>query len=678
MAYFRIAIAGPCAQGSASLEWRAKEALEALGHTVFPFCPALQAELFDGRGDLKGSLVGHFLEAQGVDFLLLAQGCLLDGGAVVPASCAVGLLVSGEVYTSRTPDEIAASGVLFALAVGERAQAWASDAGLPEAVPLAAVADAAWVSTPLANTVAPGPFVPTNDPFDNAFAYAVRMGVLGEPPADDFLRALAAANRATEDSPAGTLEDELARGLEEARAVLAPGQAAGTDEPRAVVCAMAYVGRGNFGDEYIYQTIDRRLRRACPGATLVAVSEDPLHTLVHRGTYAISQANLALLDHVLARASVALVLAGLLFDQGIRWTMGVAETFGYPIHSDIPGITEFCTLAHLNGVQPLFYGIGAGPLEVEGGKRLVSLVGELGARFLTRDEETSRLIRACPVPDAQVTTCADAAFLGEVCHVPAVDAWVAENVPAGNGVLAISLRDYETTPADFAERVARALDRFVGSHPTFTPVFCILDPSDAGLSRRIAEGMREGAATRTFDAGDDLDALVDLLGRCRLGLSMRYHCSLVLMRSGVPACGIDYLPKVGALYREVGAGDALLPADASADDLYDVLCRLEDEHDGRSARALASAGEKARLAGEAERVLLSEVEASRAAKAGRIPTTFYVRDVPDVEVRMRAERNRLQAEVDDLRRQLAEVQAEPEPQPGPVHPLARIRNVLRK
>lgn len=741
MPYYRIAIAGPCAEGSASLEWRSRAALEALGHTVFPFCPALQPWLFDDRGDLDAKALRRFLDVQRVDFLLLGQGCLLRHGDEIPATCAVGLLASGTPYAARTAEAVAASKARFTLAVGEMAQ---RQEGLPNAIAIAAAADAGWVLTPLANTIAQGPAVlcmqdgteegvgfmrglrdviapvgiavrclgtgwpadlalpSSHDPLTNDVVYALRSGVAcvelaGGEPCDDFVHALADAEgvpvvrgsspEATAHEVVGlasgwrphalprqgsgelTLEGELARGLEEARAYLTPGQAPGTDDRRTVVCAMAYVGCGNFGDEYIYQTIDRRLRHARPGSTLVAVSENPQHTLLHRGTYAISQADLALLDHVLVRSSVALVLAGLLFDQGIRWTMGKAETFGYPIHSDIPGITEFVTLAKLNGAQTIFHGIGGGPLEVEGSQRLVTLMGQLGARFLTRDEETTRLVRACPVPDAQATTAADIAFLGDAPHVPSVDAWLADNVPQGNAPLAVSLRDYESNPPDFAERVAGALDGFVEAHPAVTPVFCILDPSDASLSRRVAAAMAHGVDVRAFDPRDDLDALVDLLTRCRLGLSMRYHCSLVLMRSGVPACGIDYLPKVGALYEELGATDALLPADATAGAMGEMLERLEAEHEERSRQVREASAAMTERAAEAERELLAKVDAARGAKAGAIGETFYVRDVPDVDLRQEAElqrirdefqgeRDRLQAETDDLRRQLAEARDE--------------------
>lgn len=770
--YYRVAIAGPCAQGSASLEWRIREALEALGHTAFVFCPALQPWLFDETGDIDTRLLGRFLRVQQVDFLLLAQGCLTQAGVDVPDTCAVGLLASDAGRLSGRAEAVAASGAGFALLVCD-----GPAEGLPGVVRLEPHADAAWARTPLANTLFRGPGVLclqdasedavafmrdvrgnvaeagltvrcvgadwpddlalplVGDPFDNAFAYAARSSVAcveapgaGRP--DVFACALAAAEglpvvrttsaeeacRAILDAAAGwrphelpvsgagegiSLEEGLASALGQVRQLLAPGQAPGVSDPRVMACAMAYVGRGNFGDEYIYQTVGERLRAAYPGAALVAVSEDPRHTLSCRGTYAIDQTNAALLDFVLARSSVALVLAGLLFDQGIRWTMGKAEVFGQPSHSDIPGIAAFVALAKLNDTPTVLYGIGAGPLENDDSRRLVRLMGSLGARFETRDEETTRLLCSCGVSDVQVVTRADVAFLGSTRPVASVDEWVGAQVPAGNGMLAVSLREYETTPPDFADRVAWALDHFVGGHPGVTPVFCVVDPGDESLSRQVIERMRRSTQARLFAPGDNLDALADLLSRCRLGLSMRYHCSLVLMRSGVPACGLDYLPKVGSLYRELDAEDVVLPADASAEDILGTLLRLEEEHDARGRRVRRAARAMARRAEGAERTLLSQVDSHRGAKQGPVGTSFFIRDVPDAEVRrleeagrqreyaaslecerddLRAQNERLRTELEAARAEVAAVRGSTSYRVGnaAVRPLAKVRNALRR
>ena len=194
------------------------------------------------------------------------------------------------------------------------------------------------------------------------------------------------------------LEGALALALSSVRKQLAErGLMGGLPAPRTVVSALGYVGMGNFGDEYILATVDRRLRETVCGSTLIAVGENPMHTLIERGIYSITLADKRVLDRVLGASSAALVLAGLLFDQGIRWSIGKAEAVSSMPHTDIAGIAAYTELAFLNDARPIFYGIGAGPLDVSAGRDLVRLMGRLGALFITRDEATADLIRACRV-----------------------------------------------------------------------------------------------------------------------------------------------------------------------------------------------------------------------------------------------------------------------------------------
>ena len=54
-----------------------------------------------------------------------------------------------------------------------------------------------------------------------------------------------------------------------------------------------------------------------------------------------------------------LVIAGLLFDQGIRWSIGKAELASSMPHTDIAGIAAYVELAYMNDARPVLYGIGA-------------------------------------------------------------------------------------------------------------------------------------------------------------------------------------------------------------------------------------------------------------------------------------------------------------------------------
>ncbi|MDN0064792.1 polysaccharide pyruvyl transferase family protein [Collinsella ihumii] len=369
------------------------------------------------------------------------------------------------------------------------------------------------------------------------------------------------------------------------RSVVHAAEALGVEgasfEPCRVATVLGYVGCGNFGDEYILSTIAERLEERCPGTVSVAVSENPWHTLVHRGVYAIALASKRELDGMLARSSVALVMAGLLFDQGIRWTMGKAEIASSVLHSDIPGIAAFVELAALNDTPVVLYGIGAGPLERTHSKRLVRLMGSLGARFACRDEETARLVSACDVPAGQVVRRADVAFTGSSHVTEAVDSWFAnqELDPVDTDLIVVSLREYENVSDDFAERVARACDRVLASRPRAHLAFAMLDAADRGISDRVVEAMSRIDRVHLFSAGDDIDAMADFIGRATAGLSMRYHASLLMFRGGIPCVGLGYLPKVCALYEEAHMGSSLLAMDASADEIADALGRALDERE---------------------------------------------------------------------------------------------------
>ena len=200
------------------------------------------------------------------------------------------------------------------------------------------------------------------------------------------------------DSQGPFLDGSLLAALESVREQLAErGLMAGLPAPRTIVSVLGYVGMGNFGDEYILATVDRRLRELVCGCSIVAVGENPLHTLRERGIYSITLQDKRVLDRVLAASSAALVIAGLLFDQGIRWSIGKAELASSMPHTDIAGIAAYVELAYMNDARPVLYGIGAGPLDVADGRSLVRLMGRLGALFLTRDEATAELIRSCRV-----------------------------------------------------------------------------------------------------------------------------------------------------------------------------------------------------------------------------------------------------------------------------------------
>ena len=408
------------------------------------------------------------------------------------------------------------------------------------------------------------------------------------------------------------------------------GLMAGLPAPRTVVSVLGYVGMGNFGDEYILATIDQRLRERVRGLSVIAVGENPMHTLRARGIYSITLVDKYVLDKVLAASSAALIMAGLLFDQGIRWSIGKAELASSMAHSDLAGIAAYTELAYLNDARPVFYGIGAGPLDVADGRALVRLMGRLGALFVTRDEATASLIRACRVREEQVAPRADVAFLGQVAPTAFVDEWLAaERIDlARSRVVAVSLREYENAPQDFAERVAKALTETVRRCPDVVFAACILDSSDRALAERISSLLPPKVALHIFDAGEAIEPVADFLSRCSAGFSMRYHCSLLLGSFCKPCVGLGYLPKVVSLYEDLGLEGTLLPMDADAEDMEERLAAALSFGAQQSFALANRVAELRKKSADAEEILLDAIQGIAPAKSALVPEELFLSPKP--------------------------------------------------
>ena len=452
----------------------------------------------------------------------------------------------------------------------------------------------------------------------------------------------------------------------------------GSPNPRTIVSILGYFGMGNYGDEYILATLDERLRETVPGSSIMAISENPRHTLEQRGIYALSLKDIVAVDRALAFASGALVVAGLLFDQGIRWTAGKAEAFTSIRVSDIPGIAAYASLAAANDTPMIFHGIGAGPLEVLDGRQLVKLLGKQGALFTPRDKETAELLRSCGVPEAQVIECADTIFLNTVgsSTVPAQPNAALENSakeeaadsatapaadseglaasgkgaqpkPAPSPFVAISLREYENTPADFPARMARTLDAVATAHPELAFTFCILDPGDLELSQAVINAMEHGERCHIFEYDNSLDTLTELLKSAQAGFSMRYHSALVMSAFGIPCVGMDYLPKVASLYADLGVGDLRVPPTATAEQCTTALLSALD--DAATWRSKLAEGIAPLQAGSqrAFDLLLENIAATSPSKQGAIPQEFFLHTKPAPQRRQASLEKQLTAAKDD-------------------------------
>lgn len=396
------------------------------------------------------------------------------------------------------------------------------------------------------------------------------------------------------------------------------------------VVLLGYVGAANFGDELILSSVGKAISSRLPHGNLLAVSENPEHTFCERGVYPLSLSDKVELNHYLRRASLSLVVAGLLFDQGIRWTCGKNELFSSVIHSDLPGIVAFNAMSFMNGVHTDYYGIGAGPLALRDGHALLRMASRFDASFFTRDANTYNLLETAGVEKSLLSLYADVAFaikpmLSEGERPFGVRRFVDE--VAGPYVF-VSLREYDDVPSCFAERVAHALDALLGEDEEISVVFGLLDPCDSEISNVVIANMRNSSRCHVFSSSDDLDSLRWLMENAECGVAMRYHCALLMSKAGCPCVGLGYLPKVEALYSQLGLADRLcLPVSTEEEALKSAVIDVFRNKVEIVDASRAAIDSLVSLATEAEGRMLSDAMAGQTISEGSlVPEEVYYFD----------------------------------------------------
>lgn len=370
----------------------------------------------------------------------------------------------------------------------------------------------------------------------------------------------------------------------------------GFESPAKHACLCGYYGIGNFGDEMIAEHLAQSLQRKHGLVTVRAVCAVAPKAWELHGIETMEPADHAHVAQAVEGSQVLLITAGLLFDQGIRWTPGLASLLGPTAATDLPGLAQICVLAQACGTPAFFYGTGDGPLNVEAGRRCMRTAGLAGARFFTRNARSERLLLECGVPEENVSFAADTLFELEKPDEGPARAWaIRHDADLDARVVVVALRDWPGLPQDWTAVIARQFDRMAQAGCRF--LFMEFDPQDAGVHNEVAERMQRKDAVLRYGAITDYEEALSLLGSAWGGFAMRLHCSLIMACFDKPSVGIGYLPKVEALFAELGLEELLVPLSFTEAQLEGTLDALVGEHDRFCEQAKQAVGrEKERLA----------------------------------------------------------------------------------
>ncbi len=381
------------------------------------------------------------------------------------------------------------------------------------------------------------------------------------------------------------LEDSIQRIIE--RIVGATPAMTAICEPRYVLI-LGYFGWGNFGDEFILDTLIDRICSKYPHCIPVAVSEKPLEIFSRHSIISVALSDRRSLSFYMEHAACMLICAGLLFDIGIYYTTGRRSLLENPDYTDLPGLTAACTLAHLYSLPVLFYGAGAGPLVNTESRALVHFMGELGVRFLMRDEISARYIHDAGIRSQQIAVVSDIAFSTQMPDPKLARQWgkLHDISFTSQRVVVVSLRRWTGLPHDFEHRMAEFFDELLSRHTDFRMLFISFDPSDIELHEKIYQEMIRKDRAIQYGLAEHAPEVLSLLASSYTGIAMRLHCSILMNVLGRPTIGLNYLEKVEAQYQSMGQEDLLLPLDASLEQLREALRLLLSTYGKRAAQII--------------------------------------------------------------------------------------------
>ena len=342
-----------------------------------------------------------------------------------------------------------------------------------------------------------------------------------------------------------------------------------------VICG-AY-GRENAGDDAILEAILTEMRSIDPDMPLTVLSRRPDRTRLTYRVPAIHTFHFLSWYRAMGRSRLYINGGGSLI-QDVTSTRSLV----YYLHS--------IRTAARRGNRVLMYGCGIGPVSRPSNrKRAAKILNRYVDAITLREPNSLEELRAMGVDRPAIRLTADPALILSPAPAPVVDSVLATaGVPLEGRYICFSIRQWKQIESKFPAIRAAAVHAYeqLGLTPLFLAVEKMKDPE---LTRRLAEGLPVPHYVVTEPIGHR--AIIGLLGRMELVVSMRLHALIFAAGQGVPLVGLVYDPKVSAFLSYIGQDLYLDVAELEAES----LCRLIDAAAERGGRPEEQAAALRRL-----------------------------------------------------------------------------------
>lgn len=340
-------------------------------------------------------------------------------------------------------------------------------------------------------------------------------------------------------------EDILRRGR--------PGQSR-----NGVVICGAY-GLGNAGDEAILNAILQQVRSAAPEAEITVLSRNPKETAAAHGVDARFMFNIPGVQRAMRNARLYINGGGTLIQD-----VTSRRSLWYYLYT--------LSAAKKRGCQVLMYGCGIGPVTKKKDVSLAAGVLNRSVDAITlREPDSLEQLKAMGVTKPEVLLTADPALTlspGEDTDIDAV--LERAGIPAGGRWIGFALRRWKgfDQRAELFAQAARYAYEAHGLTPVFISVENRLDPAACRLAARSLS-----IPHYFVDDAAGAGALIGVLSRMDVVVSMRLHALIFAAGQGVPLAGVVYDPKVSSFLRYIGQDQFMDLEDLTADGLKAMIDR---------------------------------------------------------------------------------------------------------
>ena len=306
---------------------------------------------------------------------------------------------------------------------------------------------------------------------------------------------------------------------------------------REYVVISGYYGFDNLGDEAILEEIIAEVSRLISDKSkIVVLSQNPEKTHRVFGVTSINRWKLAEIGPYFSKARLFISGGGGLY-QDASSVKSVVYYAGLAL------------LAKLSGAPTVIYAQGVGPLKSPLSVALTKAAMGFAREIAVRDSNSVDLLRSWGIDKARLT--ADPVWCLQPSALPDETEAALKNRPPGSSLMGLSIRESHHISRSTVEAMAHSLSAGAREGTILVPLI-LQHNQDAELLQVFSMIWKSnGHATLELDFSkiDRPSQWLSLLSELDLVVGMRFHALLMALKSGVPAVGLAYDPKVSYLMK---------------------------------------------------------------------------------------------------------------------------------